>query len=76
VRTNLKLLFTDIEMLVMDAYALAEKAQNIRGGLRVIVTSGRAQDRFDLPLVHKPFGGGSRRPNSGENHRTLLTNAV
>jgi hypothetical protein len=36
--------------------ALAEKAQNIRRGLRVIVTSGRAQDRFDLPLVHKPFG--------------------
>jgi CheY-like chemotaxis protein len=53
---RIELLFTDIEMPIMDGYALAEKAQNIRRGLRVIVTSGRAQDRLDLPLVHKPFG--------------------
>ena len=53
---RIELLFTDIEMPIMDGYALAEKAQSIRRGLRVIVTSGRAQDRIDLPLVRKPFG--------------------
>ena len=56
---RIELLFTDVEMPVMHGHTLAKKAQSIRRGLRVIVTSGRAQDRIDLPLVYKPFGAGA-----------------
>ena len=53
---RVEVLFTDIEMPEMDGYELAKQAQRIRSGLKVIVTSGRAQDRTDLPMVPKPFG--------------------
>jgi CheY-like chemotaxis protein len=53
---RIDVLFTDVEMPGMDGYELAEEAKRIRNGLAVIVTSGRAQDRTDLPMVRKPFG--------------------
>jgi CheY-like chemotaxis protein len=53
---RVEVLFTDIEMPEMDGYELAKQAQRVRSGLKVIVTSGRAQDRTDLPMVPKPFG--------------------
>jgi two-component system cell cycle response regulator CpdR len=53
---QIDVLFTDIEMPGMDGYELAKHAQRIRSGIKVIVTSGRAQDRTDLPMVCKPFG--------------------
>ena len=54
--SRVEVLFTDIEMPEMDGYELAKQAQRVRSGLKVIVTSGRAQDRTDLPMVRKPFG--------------------
>ena len=53
---RIEVLFTDIEMPEMDGYELAKQAQRVRSGLKVIVTSGRAQDRSDLPMMRKPFG--------------------
>jgi CheY-like chemotaxis protein len=53
---RIEVLFTDIEMPEMDGYELASQGQRVRSGLKVIVTSGRAQDRTDLPMVRKPFG--------------------
>jgi two-component system, cell cycle response regulator CpdR len=53
---RIEVLFTDIEMPGMDGYELAKQAQRVRSGLKVIVTSGGAQDRTDLPMVRKPFG--------------------
>ena len=53
---RIEVLFTDIEMPEMDGYELAKQALRVRSGLKVIVTSGRAQDRTDLPMVRKPFG--------------------
>ena len=53
---RIEVLFTDIEMPEMDGYELAKQALRVRSGLKVIVTSGRAQDRSDLPMMRKPFG--------------------
>ena len=35
---------------------LPNRSQHVRSGLKVIVTSGRAQNRTDLPIVRKLFG--------------------
>ena len=53
---RVEVLFTDIEMPEMDGYELAKQALRVRSGLKVIVTSGRGQDRTDLPMMRKPFG--------------------
>jgi CheY-like chemotaxis protein len=51
---RIEILITDINMPSMDGYELAERAKHKRERLKVIVLSGREQDRSGLPLIRKP----------------------
>ena len=52
---RIEALITDINMPGMDGYDLAERAQQLRKELKVIVLSGREGDGRGHPLVRKPF---------------------
>jgi two-component system, cell cycle response regulator CpdR len=52
---GIDILITDINMPGMDGYELAERARQMRDGLKVIVLSGREQSTKKFPLVRKPF---------------------
>ncbi|HKC32377.1 MAG TPA: response regulator [Xanthobacteraceae bacterium] len=52
---RIEALITDINMPGMDRYDLAERAQQLRKELKVIVLSGREGDGRGHPLVRKPF---------------------
>jgi two-component system, cell cycle response regulator CpdR len=55
---RIEILMTDINMPGMDGYELAEKARDIRKGLKVIVLSGRPHTGRGFPLIQKPFSKG------------------
>jgi CheY-like chemotaxis protein len=52
---RIDILITDINMPGMNGYELAERAQQMRDGLKVIAISGREQNSNALPLIRKPF---------------------
>jgi len=59
---DIDLLFSDVVMSGADGYALAEKAQKLRPGLRVLLTSGYVDDQRQNirgaqspPLLDKPY---------------------
>ena len=57
IRTDdrIDLLITDIQMPGMNGAELIQHAKKIRPNLRVIVTSGRADPPFGVPMMRKPF---------------------
>src|SRR5262249_58684454 len=72
------LLFTDVVMPgATSAVELAEKAQRLRPGIAVLLTSGYArdlisrQDRSDYPMISKPY----RREELAAQIRTVLAGA-
>ena len=58
---RIEILITDINMPGMDGYELAEKASDMREGLKVIVLSGRPPAGGGFPLIQKPFSEGDLR---------------
>ena len=52
---RIEALITDINMPGMDGYDLAERAQQLRKELKVIVLSGRESDGRGHALIRKPF---------------------
>jgi two-component system, cell cycle response regulator CpdR len=52
---HIDVLITDINMPGMDGYELAERAKQMREGLKVIALSGREQNSKGLPFIRKPF---------------------
>jgi CheY-like chemotaxis protein len=52
---RIKLLITDINMPGLSGYEVAERAQRMRPGLKVILLSGAETDPRGLPLIRKPF---------------------
>jgi CheY-like chemotaxis protein len=52
---RIEILISDIQMPGMNGYELAEKAETMRDGLRVILLSGREKDGHGFDLIEKPF---------------------
>jgi CheY-like chemotaxis protein len=54
---EIRLLFTDVRMPGLDGPALARKAQAMRPGLKVMLTSGYLDGTpvGDLPFLRKPY---------------------
>jgi CheY-like chemotaxis protein len=53
--SRIETLITDIQMLGLHAYQLAEKARREQPELQIIVCSGRADAAHEVPLIRKPF---------------------
>ena len=52
---SIDILFTDINMPGLSGVELAERAQDYRAELRVLLLSGRESDAHGFPLLRKPF---------------------
>jgi CheY-like chemotaxis protein len=52
---KIEILITDINMPDISGYDLAERAKQIRPGIRIILLSGRESTTHGLPLIRKPF---------------------
>lgn len=52
---RVEILITDINMLGMDGYALADAAKRMRQQLKVILLSGQEREGGGFPLIRKPF---------------------
>jgi CheY-like chemotaxis protein len=52
---EIEVLLTDVNMPGVDGRQLAFRAKQMRPELQVLLLSGRDQDGYGFPIVHKPF---------------------
>jgi len=52
---RIELLLTDINMPGIAGYELANRAKQLRPGVKPILVSGRETDGYGFPLLRKPF---------------------
>jgi two-component system cell cycle response regulator CpdR len=52
---HIEVLITDVNMPGISGYLLADRAKEMRPGLKVILLSGAENDPHGWPLLRKPF---------------------
>ena len=73
---RIDLLLTDLVMPVMSGVALAEQAQALRPGLRVVYMSGYAADVLDAAGMEMPPGPFLQKPFELRGLATILREAL
>jgi two-component system cell cycle response regulator CpdR len=52
---HIEVLITDVNMPDISGYLLADRAKEMRPGLKIILSSGAERDPHGWPLLRKPF---------------------